>query len=146
MKYIFPRQFGLHNVFTSSADPGETVQPFKDYALREQEISQVGRRALSRTERKSPEAVDGALRIPKRLRGTPMALVKKLQILHARCSYNQLLQYYCPTTVSPHCSKEQLYSWSDWSVLRIRVLERPHRAPRSRIALSFLNLLRSYEV
>ena len=33
MKYIFPRQFGLHNVFTSPVDLRETVQPFKDYTL-----------------------------------------------------------------------------------------------------------------
>ena len=145
MKYIFPRQFGLHNVFTSSADPRETVQPFKDYTLREQEISQAGRRALSCTERKSPQAVGGALLIPKRLRGTPMALVKKLQILHARCSYNQLLQYYCPINASPRRWKEQLYSRSDWSLFRIKVLERPPRAPRSRIALSSLKMLRRYE-
>ncbi|PCH03091.1 Reverse transcriptase [Penicillium occitanis (nom. inval.)] len=39
MKYIFPRQFGLHNVFTSVVDSRETVQPFKDYTLREEEIA-----------------------------------------------------------------------------------------------------------
>ena len=145
MKYIFPRQFGLHNVFTSSADPRETIQPFKDCTLREQEISQAGRRASSCKERKSPQAMDGASRIPKRLRGIPMALVKKLQVLHARCSYDQMLRYHCPITVSPRCSREQLYSRSDWSLFRIKVLERTHRTPRKRIALSFPKMLRRYE-
>ena len=141
MKYIFPRQFGLHNVFTSNADPRETIQPFKDYTLREQEISQAGRRALSRTERNSLQAADGASRIPKRLRGTAMALVKKLQILHARCSYDQLLQYHCPITVSPRFSREQLHNLSDWPFYRIKVLERNHYALRNRIASSFPNKL-----
>ena len=39
MKYIFPKQFGLHNAFSSAVDPRETVQPFKDYTLREREIA-----------------------------------------------------------------------------------------------------------
>ncbi|KAH0538165.1 hypothetical protein FGG08_005223 [Glutinoglossum americanum] len=39
MKYIFPRVFGLHNVFDSTTNSRETVQPFKDYTMREQEIT-----------------------------------------------------------------------------------------------------------
>jgi len=39
MKHIFPRQFGLHNVFTSNVDSREMARAFKDYTLREQEIS-----------------------------------------------------------------------------------------------------------
>lgn len=86
MMYIFPREYGLHNVFTSSVDPFETTQPFKDYTLREDEIEGMfGQR-------------EG--KVPKRLRGKTIELVRKLQILHSRCSYDKLLNYYCPASVS----------------------------------------------
>ncbi|KAK6362887.1 hypothetical protein TWF730_000340 [Orbilia blumenaviensis] len=38
LKYIFPRAFGLHNVFTSVVNKQDTVHSFKDYTLREDEI------------------------------------------------------------------------------------------------------------
>jgi len=94
MKYIFPRQFGLHNAFTSEVDPNETVQPFKDYTLREQEIS---RKFLNK------RATCGRVpqpQVPKRLRGGPLKLVQQLQRLHGRCSYTELLSHYCPTGIS----------------------------------------------
>lgn len=83
MMYIFPRQFGLHNVFTNDVDHRETVQPFKDYTLREDEINKIY---------PSPSAI----KIPKRLRGKATSLVRKLQILHNQCPYKKLLEYYCP--------------------------------------------------
>lgn len=86
--YMFPRQFGLHNVFTSTLDTRETVQPFKDYTVREEEI-QARRR------------VDPKVNVPKRLRGGALRLVQKLQILHQRCPYDELLQYHCTRQVSP---------------------------------------------
>jgi telomerase reverse transcriptase len=33
MMYMFPRQFGLHNVFTSQVDHTQTAQKFQDYTL-----------------------------------------------------------------------------------------------------------------
>lgn len=89
---IFPRQFGLHNVFTSTIDSRETAQPFKDYTLREEEINRMygGHPRYSKEKPK----------IPKRLRGEAMLLVAKLSKLHSRCSYKQLLDYYCPPLVS----------------------------------------------
>lgn len=93
MMYIFPRQFGLHNVFTSFVDPRETVQPLKEYTLREEEIARIyGRRS-------SNDAII-KIRLPRRLRGKAMELVGKLRISHSRCSYNKLLNYYCPSAVS----------------------------------------------
>ncbi|TVY53989.1 Telomerase reverse transcriptase, partial [Lachnellula suecica] len=83
MMYTFPRQFGLHNVFTSEVDSQKTVQPFMDYTLREEEIN----RKYSSS--KQPK-------IPKRLRGKAAQLVRKMQVLHARCSYKELIEYYCP--------------------------------------------------
>ncbi|KAG0650734.1 Telomerase reverse transcriptase [Hyphodiscus hymeniophilus] len=83
MLYIFPRQFGLHNVFTGDVDSKETVQPFKDYTLREDEIHA-----------KFP--TEATVKIPKRLRGKATELVQKMQIQHSRCPYKILLNYYCP--------------------------------------------------
>jgi len=86
MMYIFPRQFGLHNVFTNQPNPRETVQPFKDYTIREDEIN-------------SKYSSPSTIKIPKRLRGKAARLVQKLQVKHSRCAYKELLEYYCP--VSP---------------------------------------------
>ena len=96
MKYFFPKQFGLHNVFTSTVDPKETTQPFKDYTLREQEISQFERRAMHKVTSGiiAPDAVEQ--RLPKRLRGKTFELVRDLQKFHSRCSYYELFKYYCP--------------------------------------------------
>ena len=95
MKYIFPRQFGLHNVFTSIVDPKETTQLFKDYTLREQEIFQVERQTLLKikSDKVNPKAVKQHL--PQRLRGSAFNLVRKLQRLHSQCSYQELFKHYC---------------------------------------------------
>ncbi|TLS29587.1 hypothetical protein PpBr36_01137 [Pyricularia pennisetigena] len=87
MMYMFPRQFGLHNAFTSVVDHTQTSQRFQDYTLREEEIQQ-------KFKSSSPAHVS----IPKRLRGTPFHLVEKMQILHRRCSYSALLKHYCPAS------------------------------------------------
>ena len=98
MKYIFPRQFGLHNAFTSKVDSRETVQPFKDYTLREQEITQADRQKSLKRGGRSGLPMKPLL--PKRLRGATYDLVKALQRRHARCSYVELLKHYCPVRVS----------------------------------------------
>jgi len=87
LMYVFPRQFGLHNVFTSKVNTRETVQPFKDYTLREDEIVENYPKSSS-------------TKIPKRLRGKVVKLIQKLQKLHKRCSYKSLLEYYCPVCFS----------------------------------------------
>ena len=90
MKYIFPRQFKLHNAFTSKVDSTETTYAFRDYTLREQEIRKV--EELRGTSKR--------VRVPKRLRGAGKLLIAKLQRLHSRCSYTQLLKHYCHSQVS----------------------------------------------
>lgn len=88
MMYIFPRQFGLHNVFTSVVDRQQTAQKFQDYTLREEEIA-----------KKFPKPAEGEktkVKIPKRLRGKTQELVHKFQVLHGRCAYAEMLGYYCP--------------------------------------------------
>lgn len=93
MKYIFPRQFGLHNVFTSAVDSRETVQPFKDYTLREDEIARLKLVQGSRAPQVKPK-------IPKRLRGGPLQLVQRMQKRSQTCTYTELLSHYCPISVS----------------------------------------------
>ena len=101
MKYIFPRQFGLHNVFTSSVDKQETVQPFKDYTLREHEILQHSQNATQLMyEPSTSDLAKVRQHLPRRLRGAAVALVRKMQRLHSRCSYSQMMDYYCPLPVS----------------------------------------------
>ncbi|KAF5699219.1 telomerase reverse transcriptase [Fusarium globosum] len=91
MMYIFPRQFRLHNVFTSQVDPTITSQKFQDYTLREEEIAPYFQTKAGDTGSQTPK-------IPKRLRGYTEELVKRLQVLHGRCSYIELLKHHCPCT------------------------------------------------
>ncbi|KAB8336764.1 hypothetical protein FH972_021073 [Carpinus fangiana] len=94
MKYIFPRQFGLHNVFTSKVDPKETSQLFKDYTLREKEIAWVKhKKNVARGGLNEQKIVDP---VPRRLRDNALELTRRLQRLHGRCSYTRLLAHYCP--------------------------------------------------
>lgn len=85
MMYIFPRQFRLHNVFTSEVDRTRTSQKFQDYTQRDEEIT-----SMRQPGKSSPK-------IPKRLRGAARDLVERLQVRHARCSYSELLRHYCPS-------------------------------------------------
>lgn len=102
MRYIFPRQFGLHNVFTSTVDTRETAMAFKDYTLREKEISQTLQREMSKKGiTRDDEIAKLKQRLPKRLRGEPLALVNKLRKLNQKCSYTELLRHYCPVEVTP---------------------------------------------
>ncbi|POR39451.1 Telomerase reverse transcriptase [Tolypocladium paradoxum] len=93
--YIFPRQFGLHNAFTSKVNFKETAQKFQDYTLREEEIAALVQRCDKSGHVRAPK-------MPKRLRGAARQLVERLQILHARCSYMALLRHYCPTYLDNH--------------------------------------------
>ncbi|EEP82887.1 predicted protein [Uncinocarpus reesii 1704] len=90
MKYIFPRQFGLRNVFTSAVDTRKTAQPFEDYSLREEEI------AMQQKSRGTKAPKSSLNKVPKRLRGELIVLIQKLQKRHQHCSYVELLKHYCP--------------------------------------------------
>ncbi|OTA01947.1 hypothetical protein A9Z42_0022850 [Trichoderma parareesei] len=77
MMHIFPRQFGLHNVFTSAVDKTQTAQKFQDYTFREDEINKkigLGKQSAEK----------GLSKLPKRLRGSTKELVRRLQLLHGR--------------------------------------------------------------
>ncbi|GAA5841755.1 hypothetical protein JCM5353_007420 [Sporobolomyces roseus] len=81
-KYVFPRQFGLHNVFDrDKVNLWMRVRP--DYEDREMEIKKLG---LIKT----PERVKSAL-----------GLLGRLSVLHERCNYRKLLGIKCPSKV-PH--------------------------------------------
>jgi telomerase reverse transcriptase len=88
MMYIFPRQFGLHNVFTEEVDQKQTMQPFQDYTLRNDDID------MKFGHDKMPK-------IPRRLRGKAIQLARQLQINHRRCPYKILLDHYCPVCTNP---------------------------------------------
>lgn len=120
MKYVFPKQFSLHNVFTSNVDKQETVQPFKDYTLREKEIAQRlqdARRPI--LERQQSEVTMIRPHLPKRLRGTVVDLIGKMQRLHSRCSYRMMVEHYCPLPVRvfPHLLINKLTTFSGGCVL-----------------------------
>jgi telomerase reverse transcriptase len=93
MKYIFPLQFGLHHVFASLVDRNESAQEFKDYTLREHEITYLEHRLIQRSGCRSPAR--GA-QVPKRLRGAPFSMVQEIRKRHSQCSDTQLLRHYCP--------------------------------------------------
>lgn len=96
MRHVFPRQYGLHNVFTSVVDKRDTTMPFNDYTLREKEIHQAMCRHLPERERTKEAVSRWKQRVPKRLRGDTVALVNKMRSLNKRCSYMELLRHYCP--------------------------------------------------
>lgn len=80
-KYVFPRQFGLHNVFTGAREFGTTTQPFRDYTVREIEIKALG-----------------AKRTPKALREVLPVLGRILK-RHDKLNYRALLDRCCPSRV-----------------------------------------------
>ncbi|ERS98417.1 hypothetical protein HMPREF1624_05201 [Sporothrix schenckii ATCC 58251] len=87
--HIFPKQFGLQNIFTSATDGGKLPRSLHHVFAREEEIvAKFGEEKLQEYNFQVPT--------PKRLRGTLLGLVEKMQTLHRKCSYAALLQYYCP--------------------------------------------------
>ncbi|KAJ5391980.1 hypothetical protein N7509_007470 [Penicillium cosmopolitanum] len=101
MKYLFPRQFGLDNVLTVSAERNNNNQA-QSHEFRENEISKHDdhrfRRLSGPAQDRTPAITREQLstKLPKRLRGQVLALAQKLRVRHARCSYGALLQHYCP--------------------------------------------------
>ena len=118
MRYVFPRQFKLHNVFTFQADHRQTTQPAKDYTFREEEF-----RGLSDEQ---------LCKLPKRLRGRPLDLIRRMRKRHRSCALTQLLAHYCPVTVNT-CAIKCLDSSSldtgiaSWSALHTQQLFRHRR-------------------
>ncbi|GAC99531.1 hypothetical protein PHSY_007133 [Pseudozyma hubeiensis SY62] len=80
-KYVFPRHFGLHNVFTGQRDYDTTTQPFRDYTVREVEIKLLG-----------------AKRTPKVLRPV-LPVLAKILTRHDKLNYRALLERCCPSRV-----------------------------------------------
>ena len=95
--YLFPRQYGLHNVFTSVVNRQQTVQPFQDYTDREVEIDKLKK---SRKQAASGAGRPKLVAVPQRLKGKVLALVVKMQKLHRGCQYHALIKHYCPVSVS----------------------------------------------
>jgi telomerase reverse transcriptase len=100
MKYIFPRQFGLHNVFTCSVKKSDTSQHLHDYTNREHEIAQSDYAKELKRPRIRGSSTIASLNLPKRLRGQGFALVQAFRKRHGQGAHTELLRYYCPRQVS----------------------------------------------
>ncbi|KAI5301076.1 hypothetical protein KEM56_001993, partial [Ascosphaera pollenicola] len=97
LKYIFPRAFGLHNVFTSAVDRAATTARFMDYTMRETEIAEQTKKMNSRRSHGQKTNMD---KVPRRLRSV-LPLISKLQKLHAKCAYKEILMKRCPVELPP---------------------------------------------
>ena len=80
-KYVFPRQYGLHNVFTGARDFETSTQPFRDYTVREVEIKALG-----------------AKRTPRAIRPV-LPVLAKILVRHDKLDYRALLDRCCPSRV-----------------------------------------------
>nr|POE63424.1 isoform 2 of telomerase reverse transcriptase [Quercus suber] len=112
MKYIFPRQFGLHNVFTSDVDRYDTAQPFKDYSTREVELARERLQWKQKCMNSGKWSTEKVQALPKRLRGRVFRLVQRLRKRHARCSYHALLQHHCPAPVGAIDAEIKTFSFA----------------------------------
>lgn len=107
MNYIFPQQFGLQNVFSSTPTSNSSATYLTNAIFREKEISQlIEKEKLRRPAPKGDQAhadheEAAHTKLPKRLRGQPLELIRRLRASHSKCPYRQLLDYYCPDEVSP---------------------------------------------
>lgn len=97
MMSIFPRQFGLCNVFTSD---------FQDYSLRDGKAATLVLQGNEMSDAPPPK-------LPRRLRGAVTHLVRRLQILHSRCSYAHTLHHYCPTHLDRHKESKRMNTGQD---------------------------------
>ncbi|BFZ57804.1 Telomerase reverse transcriptase [Savitreella phatthalungensis] len=92
LQYIFPREWGLHNVFTSQVDKTITHASFQEYSLRLDVNTESCRR-----------------RYPKRLRNEKLlSAIDSLYRRHHSCPYHALLQDYCPTRTGTCGELQQL--------------------------------------
>ncbi|KAJ5757647.1 uncharacterized protein N7511_006341 [Penicillium nucicola] len=99
LKYVFPRQFGLLNAFTVDPDGHNSIDDPKRFMFRENEISAREEQKPGRAHN-GRDASDGGIgntKVPKRLRGSAIELIRKLRTRNSRCCYLKLLRYYCPT-------------------------------------------------
>ncbi|SGZ26907.1 BQ5605_C025g09993 [Microbotryum silenes-dioicae] len=87
-KYIFPRQFGLHNVFTYPK-PRLNVEVVSDHHDREIEIKKLG-----------------TVKTPERVKPT-LPMLQRMMLLHSRCNYRKMLDRYCPKKVTKEANLSQ---------------------------------------
>ncbi|BGP32724.1 Telomerase reverse transcriptase [Rhodotorula toruloides] len=80
-KYIFPRQFSLHNAFTSPK-PRSSLEVLPDYLDRELEIKKLG-----------------SSKTPSRLK-VALPHLERLALLSRRCNFRKVLDERCPSKVN----------------------------------------------
>jgi hypothetical protein len=76
-------------VFMHATDRRETTHAFKDYTDRETEIA--------RTMKDRDE------KVYRRLGGSVLPLIRKMQKLHGQCSYHSLVHYFCSPAANNTC-------------------------------------------
>ena len=87
------------------------MQPFKDYASREEEIANAEKQKQARSKRADAGGCSSLAKIPKRLRGQVIELVQQLQNRNKHCSYPHLLNYYCPSEVCRPVRSQCIGPW-----------------------------------
>lgn len=97
-KYVFPRQFGLHNVFTSPKSSG-SYELLPDYDDREVDIK-VSSSGLGELISADPARSQklGKVKTPPRLKGA-LELMQRMGQLHDKYKYRKVLDRLCPSKV-----------------------------------------------
>lgn len=81
LKYIWPREYGFHNVLTGKLNRLKTSERWQDYTNREEAITK-----------------KGTIRMPKRLQ-TASRLISILLAKHDRLNYAKMLRNCCPSSL-----------------------------------------------
>ncbi|GAA6017946.1 hypothetical protein JCM10207_002715 [Rhodosporidiobolus poonsookiae] len=114
-KYIFPRQFGLHNPFTFPK-PRSSFEVIPDYLDRELDIKK-----------------HGSIKTPTRLKPA-LNLLSKLAVLSQRCNYRKTLDSSCPTKIT-----HKRLDFSQKSLLLDIVAEPNTQLSRSNVSIDVSN-------
>lgn len=99
IRYIFPRQFKLHNVFTSTIDTRQTTHKLQDYTLRVGDLRKGSNQSADSPLNEPFISGWDDRSVPKRLRSRVLPFVVDIQKRVGSCNYASLLDYYCPRTL-----------------------------------------------
>lgn len=114
-KYVFPRQFGLHNVFTNPK-PRVSVDVLPDYVDREFEIKVrlafPADQPVSSFPSTHVEVLQrlGTTKTPPRLKAA-IPLLQKMKVLSSRCNMRKILDKRCPSRVRVYVVRCSIVSY-----------------------------------
>lgn len=107
LMYVFPREFGLHNAFTSEVDRKDTSHQFKDYHIRDDEIVRLRQKWRYRSAQTRALDIRTMPPLPNRLRGPIAAIAAGCLRRQDRLAYFALLNHYCPRPCSQQLDRTQ---------------------------------------